>query len=406
MISEGSADPQCQRGCAGHKPAPPQVSTCATTPRRSALHASSPLDVGMEVHQEAIAVAEVAQKPAAEVIYLGSLGTRPGDLAPLSRTLPSQATPLVIVEAAGPCGSWLSRPLTPKGEACWVVAPAVMPTTAGDRGNTERRAAGPLARLLRSGELTPGSVPPGDDAASRALTRAREDARRALKAATCRLNACLLRQALRDPGRATWGPAHRRGLRELGCPTPAQPLVCQEDVRAVNAHTERLQRLAPALTEEGQTWRLPPGVEALQALRGVQGLGARTTGAERGDLTRVDTPRHWMKCWGLIPAASSRGARRQQGARTNAGTTQARRALVEGAWTSRAPANVSRPRQLRLAQPPTVIPDLSWKAQVRLCQRDRRLLARGQHANHVVVAIARELAGFIWAIATQVPVRP
>ena len=147
-------------------------------------------------------------------------------------------------------------------------------------------------------------------------------------------------------------------------------------------------------------------VEALQALRGVQFTVAVTMVAEVGDLSRFDTPRELLKCLGLIPSAYSSGERRQQGSITKAGHTHARRALVEGAWASRYPAKVSRHLQLRLEQHPKVIQDISWKAQVRLCQRDRRLVAKGTHANVVTVAMARELVGFMWAMAKEVPVTP
>jgi transposase len=151
---------------------------------------------------------------------------------------------------------------------------------------------------------------------------------------------------------------------------------------------------------------LHPVVEALQALRGVQFTVAVTMVAEIGDLTRFDTPRELMKFLGLIPSEYSSGEQRRQGSLTKAGNAHARRALVEGAWAYRYPAKVSRHLQLRLETPPKVIQDISWKAQVRLCQRDRRLVSRGKHPNVVTVAMARELAGFMWAIATQVPVTP
>src|SRR4029453_13843349 len=127
------------------------------------------------------------------------------------------------------------------------------------------------------------------------------------------------------------------------------------------------------------------------------------TVAELGDLTRFDNPRQLMKFLGLIPSEYSSGERRQQGSITKAGNTHARRALVEGAWAYRYPAKVSRHLQLRLEQKPKMIQDISWKAQVRLCKRYRQLVARGKHANIVTVAIARELAGFMWAIAKQLP---
>jgi transposase len=245
-----------------------------------------------------------------------------------------------------------------------------------------------------------------EDEAIRALSRAREDAIGDLKTAKFRLKAFLLRHDIRYTGRAAWGPANLRWLSAVVWPTPAQQMVFQAYGRAVNEPTERLQRPEQALQEQVESWRLRPVVDALHALCGVQFPVAVTTVAERGDLTRFDTPRPLMKFFGLIPAEDASGERRRQGAITKAGNTQARRAIVEGAWAYRYPANGSRHLQLRVETQPKGIQDISWKAQVRLCQRSRRLMARGKHANQVVVAIARELVGFMWAIAKQVPVTP
>jgi transposase len=256
---------------------------------------------------------------------------------------------------------------------------------------------------MRSGDLTPVSVPQVEDEAIRDLSRARDDAIQDLKAATCRLNTFLLRHDIRDTGRATWGPAPLRWLSEGVCATPAQHIVFQEDVRAVNEHTDRRQRLEHALHEPVQTWRLQPVIEALQALRGVPCTVAVTIVAELGDLTRVDHPRQLMRDVGLTPAAYSGGERRRQGSITKTGNTHARRALIAGAGAYRYPAKVSRHLQLRLEQLPTPLQDISWKAQVRRCQRDRKRCARGKHANQVVVAMARELIAFRWAIAREVP---
>jgi transposase len=367
---------------------------------------STSLYVGMDVHKESIAVAYVAQDHGAEVVYLGTVGTRQCDIDKLIRQLQSKSNHLVFVYEAGPCGYWLYRYLTKKGHVCWVVAPSLIPKKSGDRVKTDRRDAVQLARLMRSGDLTPVYVPKVEDEALRDLTRAREDAIGDLKAAKFRLKAFLLRHDIRYTGQATWGPAHLRWLSEVVCPTPAQQIVFQEYVRAVHEHTERLQRLEQELHDQVKSWRLHPVVDALQALRGVQFMVAVTTVAELGDLTRFDTPRELMSFLGLIPSEYSSGERRRQGAITKAGNTHARRALIEGAWAYRYPAKVSRHLQLRLEKQSKVIQDISWKAQVRLCKRYRKLIARGKHANQVVVAIARELVGFMWAIAKQVPVTP
>jgi transposase len=222
---------------------------------------------------------------------------------------------------------------------------------------------------MRSGALTLVSVPQLEDDAMRDLRRAREEAIGDLKAAKFRLQACFLRHDIRYTSRATWGPAHRRWRSEVGCPTPAQPIVFQAYVRAVNEHTERRHPLEGALQAQVTTWRLQPVVEALQALRGVQFPVAVTTVAALGDLTRVDHPRALRKFLGLIPSAYTRGERRRQGAMTKAGNTHARQALLEGAWADRYPANVSRHLQLRRDTQPTAVQDISWQAQVRLGTR-------------------------------------
>jgi transposase len=370
------------------------------------MQQSSTLYVGLDVHKDAIAVAYVAKEHHAEVVSLGTIGTRQCDIDKLVRQLQSKSKHLVFVYEAGPCGYWLYRYLTKKGQVCWVIAPSLIPKKPGDRVKTNRRDAIKLARLMRSGDLTPVYVPKVEDEAMRDRCRAREDTIRALKAAKFQLKAFLLRHDIRYTGRATWGPAPLRWLSEVVCPTPAQQIVFQEYVRTVTEHTERLERFEQDLTDQVQTWRLRSVVDALQALRGVQFVVAVTTVAELGDLTRFDNPRQLMSSLGLTPSEYSTGDRRRQGGITKAGNSHARRALIEGAWAYRSPAKVSRHLQLRLEKVPKPIQDLSWKAQGRLCKRYRQLSARGKNANQVVVAIARELSAFMWAIAQEVPLAP
>ena len=293
---------------------------------------SSTLDVGRDGHQEAIAGASVAPAHGAEVVSLGTIGTRQCDLDQRLRQLQSQGPPLVFVYEAGPCGYWRERDLTTQGSVCWVIAPSLLPQKPGDRVKTDRRDARPLARLRRSGDLTPVSVPAVDDEALRDLSRAQADTLRDLTAAQLRLKAFWLRHDSRSTGRANGRPAHLRWRRDVVCPTPVQPLVFQAYVQTVTEQTARVQRLEHALRDQGQPWRVQPVVAALQAVRGVQGTVAVTRVADLGDLTRFDTPRPLVNDWGLTPSESSRGARRQQGSMTTTGHTHARRALVEGAW--------------------------------------------------------------------------
>ena len=380
---------------------PPHVDT-----RRATLAQSRPLFLGMDLHTDAIAVADVPPEHGAHGPDLGAMGTRQWALAPMSRTRPSQATPLIDSSAAGPWGAWLSRSLTPPGDDGWGVAPALRPTTAGERVTTHRRDAVPLARLARAGALPLVAGPHVAAAASHALTRAPADPRSARTEAQGRRTACVRRQALRSAGRAHGGPAHRRWRSAVVWPTAAPPIVWPAYVRAIPDSTARRQRLAQARPAQVHAWRLPPVVEALQALRGGHCTVAVTRLAARGDLTRCEHPRALMPCLGLMPSESAPGAHRRQGARTKAGHTQARRALLAGAWAYREPTTGRRHLPRRLANQPQVIQAIRWQAQGRLWRRSRRLGARGKHAHVVTVAIARELAGFLWAIAKQVPVTP
>jgi transposase len=362
------------------------------------------LFVGLDVHKDSISVAHAEGQCCDPAHFVGPIGTRQSDIDKLIRRLHAKAAHLVLAYEAGPCGYVLHRYLTGKGLDCRVVAPSLIPKRPGDKVKTDRRDAVEIARLLRSGDLTPVYVPAVEDEAVRDLCRARDAARITLKAAKRRLKSFLLRLGLSDSGRADWNDAHRRYLARVVCPTPAQQIVFQESIRAVDEQVERLLRLEHELLELAPKWRLWPVVEALQALRGVQWIVALTVVAELGDLTRFTNPRQLAAFVGLIPSEHSSGEKRRQGSITKAGNGRARRALIEGAWAYRFPAKVSPHIQKRIEKLPKVAQDIGWKAQVRLCKRFRRLTARGKHANVAVTAIARELVAFMWAIAKEVPI--
>jgi len=364
---------------------------------------STPLFVGLDVHKDSIAVAHAVGGGTELPVYVGAIGTRQADLDRLIHRLQSKASRLLFAYEAGPCGYGLYRYLTGKGLACQVVAPSLIPKKPGDKVKTDRRDAVELARLLRSGDLTAVYVPSIEDEAVRDLCRARDAARVTGKDAKLRLKAFLLRLGLHYVGRATWNDAHRRYLAKVVCPTPTQQLVFQESVRAVDEQVDRRLRLDAELLERAPAWRLAPVVEALQAFRGVQFLVAITVVAELGDLTRFDNPRQLAAFVGLIPSEYSSGGSRRQGGITKAGNGRARRALIEAAWAYRHPAKVSLHIQQRIDQLPKPLQELGWKAQVRLCKRFRRLVARGKHPNIAVTAVARELIAFMWAIAKAVP---
>jgi transposase len=147
---------------------------------------------------------------------------------------------------------------------------------------------------------------------------------------------------------------------------------------------------------------MAPVVTALQALRGMAMVVAVTLVAEVGDLTRFGNSRDLMSHLGLVPSEHSSGATTRRSGLTKTGNAEARRVMVEAAWTYRLPARVGRILLDRLEGLPEEIRDIAWKAQVRLCARYRRLAAKGKPLPLVVAAIARELVGFAWAIARQV----
>ncbi|MGE3403889.1 MAG: IS110 family transposase [Vicinamibacterales bacterium] len=364
---------------------------------------STPLYVGLDVHKDSIAVAHAAGGRADPPVFVGAIGGRQADLDQLLRRLQGKAASLQFAYEAGPSGYRWYRYLTAKGFACQVIAPSLIPRKPGDKVKTDRRDAVTLARWLRSGDLTPVYVPSVEDEAIRDLCRARDAARVTQKDAKLRLKAFLLRQGLHYVGRADWNAAHKRFLAKVVCPTPTQQIVFQESLRAVDEQVDRRTRLEAELRDALPGWRLAPVVAALQALRGVQWLVAVTVVAELGDLTRFENPRQLAAYVGLIPSEYSSGSTRRQGGITKAGNGRARRALIEAAWAYRYPAKVSAHIQQRIDTLPTPLQDIGWKAQVRLCTRFRRLVARGKHPNVAVTAIARELLAFMWAIARAVP---
>ena len=360
--------------------------------------------VGLDVHKDSISVAYASSASPEEPVFVGPIGTRQCDIDKMVRRLQSKASRLVFCYEAGPCGYVLYRYLSRKGLKCLVVAPSRIPREPGNRVKTDRRDALQLARLLRRGDLKGVYVPGVEDEAIRDLSRAREDAVIDLKASRQRLKSFLLRLGLHYTGRATWGDAHRRYLSKVVCPTPAQQIVFVEYIRAVDEHAERLGRVEDQIREFLPAWRLAPLVDAYQALRGVQLTTAVTAVAELGDITRFDSPRQLGAFVGLTPSEDSSGKRRRLGGITKSGNAHVRHVLVESSWAYRHPAKISEIIRKRLDHQPKPIQEISWKAQVRLCKRFRRLTARGKNPNVVVTAIAREVLAFMWAIAQEVPI--
>ena len=369
--------------------------------RRQAMGKSSKLFVGMDVHKDSIDVA-TGEDAAGEVRHYGAIGGDLGAVARLARKLESQGNALVFVYEAGPCGFGIYRLLRARGHQCWVVSPGMTPRSNADRVKTDRRDALKLCRLARAGELVPVPVPDARDEAMRDLVRTREDGVIMQRQARQRLAALLLRNDIRYAGKTAWTAAHRRWIAELKLPHEPQRIAFEEYVQAIDEAGGRIERLETAIRAELEHWRWAPGVEALEAFRGIQTIHAVRIVAELGDLARFAGARQLMAYLGLVPSEHSSGERRRQGRITKAGNSSARRALVEAAWAYRHGARVSVIIARRQTGLPKPVTDLAWKAQLRLCRRFRRLSARGLPKNKIVVAVARELAGFVWALGQTV----
>lgn len=362
--------------------------------------------VGLDVHKSTVSVAVAEGGRAGETRHLGVFENSADVLTKMAARLARAGRRLSFCYEAGPCGYGLHRLLTGLGHECAVIAPSLIPIKAGERVKTDRRDALMLAKLHRAGELTAVFVPDGPHEAMRDLVRARATAVRVLAKARQHLNGFLLRHAKVFSGKRTWTLAYWRWLTTVRFNHPAQQIVLQDYIHAVEDAAKRIARLVQQIEQLLEAWSMAPVVKAIQAMRGVAFINAVTLVAEIGDFTRFANPRQLMAYVGLVPSERSSGASVRRGGVTKAGNGQARRALIEGAWTYRMQARVSRKLHDRIELLSQEIRDIAWKAQVRLCGRYRRLAAAGKPAVVVTTAIAREMIGFIWAIAHRVELRP
>lgn len=357
--------------------------------------------VAMDTHKKSIAVSVADGGRRGEVRYIGEISSEPAAVAKMVAKLAVRHENLSFCYEAGPCGYGLYRQITQLGHECVVVAPSLVPIRPGDKVKTDRRDATTMAALFRSGELTAVWVPDEAHEAMRDLCRARQMAMQGLRRARQQVLGFLLRQGRTYSTGKHWTGKHRRWLAAQRFDHPARQIAFEEMVQVVDEAEARRDRLARQMEELVPSWSLAPVVTAIQALRGIASIAAITIVAEIGDFHRFANPRQLMAYLGLVPCEHSSGAKTARGNITKAGNTRARRMLVESAWTYRLPARVGEAILKRNQAVTQSVRDIAWKAQLRLCARHRRMTRAGKPANVVNVAIARELAAFVWAIATS-----
>ena len=356
--------------------------------------------VGLDVHKATITAAVIAAGETGKATRLGIIPNSPAALEKLATRLRAAGGHLKFCYEAGPCGYGVHRTLSRLGLACDVIAPSLIPARAGDRQKTDSRDAASLALLLRAGLLTAVWVPDDAHEAMRDLIRARLAAVRAVRTARQQLSAFLLRHERVFPGgRTAWTKAHRAWLADQRFDLPAHHLVLEESIEAVRLAEQRRDRVEAHLRAQIPTWSLSDLVRNLAALRGLDTIAAAGLSAAIGDVARFPAAGGFMGYLGLVPSEHSSGPKRRLGGITKTGDIHARTVLIEAAWSYRFPARIAHAKLAAVEAVPDAVRAIAWKAQVRLCRRYREMMLAGKPKQVVVTAIARELAGFVWAIA-------
>jgi transposase len=351
--------------------------------------------------RNAVAIADGGR--AGEVRFFGEIDNTTEATAKLVRKLAGKYERLTFCYEAGPTGYGLYRQIRSLGHACSVVAPSLTPRKPGDRVKTNRRDAVTLAKLLRADELTAVWVPDAGHEAMRDLTRARETVVVDLRSKRQQISALLLRLGRHYPQmRKTWTKAHMNWLASQKFEYPQHRFVFEEMMLAMRQAQERLARVEEAIRGAVPEWSLAAVVTALIAMRGIDVIAAATLLAEIGDLSRFQTAHELMAYLGLVPSEDSTGDSVRRGSITKAGNTRARRMLVECSWSYQHPPRVGSHKQHKVDAAPPAVREIAWKAQCRLHKRYRALIRRGKLKTVAITAVARELAGFIWAINREI----
>jgi transposase len=356
--------------------------------------------VGLDVHKKSISLAFANAKTGSAPVFCKKL---PNDLPLLLRKLRELGAPgtVKVCYEAGPTGYRLYRELCAAGYDCVVIAPALTPKTPGDKVKTDRIDALRLAECLRNGQLKAIRVPTEEEEALRDLLRAREDIKHSETNLKRQISALMLRHGHCWNEKSTWTKAHREWI-------STRPFAYQATIEARTLYLEQLQRYEERLEQLEQSildaaLKLPSRelFQAFMAVKGVKVITAATLIAEIGDFRRFPTAAKFMSFLGLVPSIHASGESARRGAITKAGNGRLRRLLMEAAWAYFRTPHVSRELTKRSEGVSAEARGIAWEAQVRLYKRMKTLTARGKHHKTAIVAVARELAGFLWAMAQQ-----
>jgi transposase len=353
--------------------------------------------VGLDVHARSIRLAAIRGD---QLLEERTLAYDEGAVEQVLRRWPAAR----CCYEAGPTGFGLQRYLVERGIDCCVVAPGLVPQRPGDRVKTDSRDARKLARLLAGGLLAPIHVPSPELEAARDLVRAREDSRLDRMRDRHRLSKFCLRHGRRLPT-STWTVARRKWLSEQRFEFVAQQQTFDTYLHTVDLVDARIEQLERAIRETANQQPWCELVGKLRCLRGIDTLTALALVSEIGDFGRFRSAEEFMAFVGLVPSERSSGEQRRQGSITKVGNSHVRRLLVESAWHARRRPTVGYQLARRQRGQDAAVIERAWRCQQRLYSRWQRMAGRSKPQQKIVVACARELAGFVWAIATEQPLR-
>ena len=365
------------------------------------------LHIGLDVHKDKIVVA-VAEEQGKEPSHYGkwggtNLAVELG-LRKLLKKYEVDKKEVQLCYEAGPTGFTLVRRLVQLGYDCIVIAPSEIEQKPGRKIKTDKRDAIKLARLLRAGDLKGINIPEPHDEAIRDLCRARTDASETVKKAKQRLGAFLLRNGIRYDEGCNWSQKHMNHLRSMKLNDPSQQVVLEEYIIMIDTAEESKERLQERMREHLEKWDFKPHVLALMAFRGFDYVAAMTMISELGDLTRFAHPSQLMAYLGAVPSEETSDKKRRQGVITKCGNGHARWMLIECSTHYRYEPKVGQQLTQRQEGQSREVRAISWRAQNRLHDRYKKLKARQKCHNKVIVALARELLGFLWELYRQVEI--